>query len=295
MDIILDNSALSLLYCKRRFQLTVLRGLKADASEPLQFGSAFHKVIEYTDKGASVIESIKRVQEEILDIDLDLLMKATLYFNQRGTPRHEAIEIDGNKAIEVKFKWLYKQIILSNGQIANIYLCGTIDRIELDTTNDILIIRDFKTAGDPTEYLAKKKLDDYMMSFQLPFYVFALFYGNILPPKYQAYLKDRRYRVEFTFVFYNIKPEPQTKDLIRQAFPDDFIHNEVPLIINNRAIEAANIMTFGDKSAPHDGMNVYKGCTFCPYKIACLCMGTEREEEFLARFTQEEYNPLNFR
>lgn len=294
MDITIDNSALSLLYCKRRFQLTVLRGLSSEDNEILRFGSSFHKAVEYLDHGATQLEALQRVDQEIPDIDIAKLTLTIMHFKQ--SQRYgEPILINDRKAVELKFKWLYRSIILPTGQSANIYLAGTIDRIEIDPSTDTLIIRDYKTAGDATEYLAKKKLDDYSMSFQLPFYVFALFNGGFLPEQYLTYLKERRYRVEFTFAFYNL-PTPTFKSLVKQAYPDDFIMNEVPLIINNRAVEAANIAMLGpEKSAPHDGMNVYKGCTFCPYKIACLCMGTEREEEFLARFPLRAYDPLSFR
>jgi len=288
MKLLLDNSALSLLPCKRRFQLAVVDGLKGHTSASAQFGSAFHTAIEYLDKNLGVDESVDKTFEKYPDVNKLLLMQTVALFRTTKKLPPPIILDDGKPAVEIKFSFPY-----NHGE-QDIELCGTIDRIHLDEEKDILVILDYKTAGDVTDYKIAAKLDSYSLSFQLPFYVFCLLNSGILPARYKDYLVNGRYRVELLIVFYAAQP-PRFKTLSKQAFNSDFITREVPLIIETRAKEAMDIVALGSSPAPHDGMNIYKYCDYCDFRNACLVMGSEREVELLSRFEKKTYNPMEFR
>jgi len=291
-DIVLDNSALSLLSCRRKFQLTVIEGLHTPASTLAAFGDAFHKAVELIDKGMpadeAYHESVARAETPF--DKLKLLTVLTCY---KATQKPvDAITINGKKAIEYKFKWHYGTYVTDTGKRINVHLAGTIDRIYLD--GDILVFLDFKTAADYSPDKQKAKVDDYAMAFQLPWYVYNMWKSGLLPTEYLKKLENHLYRTEIIFAFHTPSP-PMFRRLTHGPFNDHFIHHEVPLIINNKIADAIKISQLGNAKAPHDGMCVYKACTYCPYRPGCLSMGSEKEEEFVSRFERKPYNPLMFR
>ncbi len=294
-ELLIDNSALSTLACKRRFQLTVIEGIDANSSNPIiRFGSAFHTVVEHLNKSPDLAAAMKIGQEKYPDIDHSkLLMTTHLFVASTKLPPPITLS-DGTPAVEVKFKFHYGDFLTTQGQALRIYLAGTIDRIYYDPKADRLVILDYKTSPIATDSGIQTKKQDYELSFQLPFYTFALSKCGILPAEWQRYIVERKYRTEISLVFYEARP-PKFVTVARGAFNDDFLFREVPFIINQHIRDIVAIAELGKAPAPHDGMTVYNACKYCSYRPGCLHMGTYQEEEFLSRFGKRIYNPLAFR
>lgn len=292
MDIYLDNSAFSLLNCDRKFQLRVGQGLVEPKGEGASLGDAVHKCLEYLDKGDTADTMIEKVHKSCSATDIPkALASVTCYKLIKKLP--EPIKLlDGTPAVEIKFKYYYTSLTLPGShELVKVYLVGTIDRIHID--KDILVVLDYKTTAAGTKYAIDKVLRSYAMSFQLPFYLFALLKSGILPAVYLDYLSQRRYRMEVHLLALNTNP--LTVEVHRRfAFNDDFIEREVPLIINSKIQQAVNILAL-QTSAPHTGMTVYKACDDCGFRNACLVLGEPREQEILSHFDKQPYNPLTFR
>ncbi len=294
MKLLLDNSALSILHCQRKFQLTVIQGLRPDeAEEATATGSAGHTLLEHLDKGSNIDDALSIMVAKHGSKDQDkILMAASMYRGANRMP--PPIEINGSPAIEYKFSFHYGSFIRSDSsERIEVDLCGTIDRIYLDSDRDQLVFVDYKWSAAVLPAHRDRIMDSYDLAFQLPFYVHAMLSSGTFPAEYMAYLIEGRYRVELHFVFFNANP-PITKRRIRVAFRDDFLRREVPLIINSKIEEALKIATMTN-SAPHDGMLVYSACTYCHFKTACLEMGSEKEVEYLSRIPRRIYNPMEFR
>lgn len=293
MDIILDNSAISLLSCRRKFQLTVVNGLAPPSNTFSEFGDAFHKAIEILDMKGTADDAIAEAVKRNPKVNKVQLITAITCFHA-VTKLPPAILIDDKPAIELKFKYLYGSFPTETGQLVNVYLAGTIDRIYIDPKTDTLCILDYKTAADFTTAKQQEKINEYNLAFQLPFYMYAVIKSGILPAQYLEHIANHRYRTEILFVFYTNSP-PTIQKVSYNTFNDHFLYHEVPLIINHKINDAIKVINLKNTIAPHDGMCVYKACTYCAYKPACLSMGTEKEIEYLDRFDTRIYNPLTFR
>lgn len=291
MDIILDNSALSLLSCKRKFQLTVLEGRKPPGNQFSDFGNAFHKAVELIDQGLDASAAYHEATKDVGRIDkLQLLTLLTCFKATQKLP--PAITIQDKPAIEFKFKWFYGSYVTEQGKKVDIWLCGTIDRIYLD--GETLVFLDFKTAADYSDSSQKSKQEEYVLAFQLPWYVWNMLKSGLLPQEYIDKINNHQYRIEILLAFYTPSP-PVFKKVTHGPFNDHFLHHEIPLIINNKIKDAINITQLGNQVAPHDGMTVYKACTYCAFRAGCLHMGSEKEIEFVSRFDKVTYDPLTFR
>lgn len=285
-----DNSALSTLLCKRKFQLVVLEGLYGPSEPSKAFGDAFHKAVELIDKGGEINASVLTATEGHDNVDIGkLLSTVTLFKTTVKLP--PPIIIKDVPAIEYKVSYNYGNFINDRGINIEVDLALTIDRLYID--NGRLIICDYKTGAAFNENSVRTTQSDYELSFQLPFYTYALLKSGVLPPEYNELLLNNQYHTEIIFAFYNSIP-PLFKKVRYPTFPVDFLHREVPFIINNKVLEAIKISQL-DTPAPHDGMCVYKACHYCQFKPACLSMGTAKEDEYLSRFERREYNPLTFR
>lgn len=293
MNISIDNSALKLLSCRRRFQLTVIEGRHSPGDTSLYFGSAVHKLLEWLDLGEDPVTLPEKLQEYIGDTNVDIgkvFTLVTLYRLSKKLP--PPIMLNDRPAVEVKFSFPYANIIGANNELINVNLVGTIDRIYIDDRSDILVIQDYKTSAS-CGYGKKTVMDEYDLDFQVPFYLWCLLNSGILPASYKDYLENRRYRLEIHFLFHNETP-PDFKTYIHGPFPEDFLSREVPSILNSKlrdALAVAQLTTI----APHDGMTVYKACTYCPFRPACLYMGSSRELDYIRRFPITPYDPLSFR
>ncbi len=291
-DIYLDNSALSILSCKRRFQLTVLQGLYTEANnEFTAFGSAFHTAIELIDKGMDNTAALQATKEKYPNVNWKTLV-TTVSFFKLSSKLPEALVLNGSPCIEYKFKHLYSIQPLPNGDTLRFFLVGTIDRIYIE--KNILVFLDYKTAANVNESSIRTKLEKYDLVFQLPFYVFAFQLEPNLPNEIKELLESNLYRTEFLLVFYNTAPLAIRRKP-HGAYNSDFIKREVPMIINNAILEITQLYLLKDSPAPHTGMCVKDLCLYCPFKPACMHMGEEREHEYLSRFPTKTYNPLTFR
>lgn len=295
MDLLLDNSAISLLHCERRYQLTVVEGRRPGETKEIRTGSAFHIVQEHIDKTQDVDAAYNIARTKYPDVDMSVVVAASTLYRLTSKPgRVIDVLLNGisTPAVEVKFKYLYASFPHGH-EMLNVYLCGTIDRIEIDEATDTLVIKDYKSSAAVTPGHQESIITGYDLQFQLLFYLYALIHGKILPAAYLDYITSGRYRLEYHFIFYLSKP-PAFKRLVKPALPPDLLNREIPLIINSKILKAVAITQL-TTPAPHDGMTTYGVCKNCPYKPGCLNMGTERELEYLQRFDVTPYNPLMFR
>lgn len=285
--LVLDNSAFSLLYCDRRFQNTVITGLRGASSPNALFGNALHTAVEVLDKTGDVNKAIEAVITKGYSCDEIKLIEVltNIKLTQRFPPPI---------AIEVKFKFHYKFFPTPFGPL-DIYLAGTIDRIHI-TDDGWLEFIDWKSAQDFKEASQRGKIEEYENSFQLPFYVFAAHHAEFLPPEAMELLKQRRYRTKFIFAFYTSVPSRIiTKEF--PAYPEGFFESRFQSTLSSYIHRAVSIwvQTKHDAIAAYSGMNVYKGCTYCPYRLGCLTFDAQKEAQFLERFERKPYNPLQFR
>jgi|SRR5579862_49536 len=290
MKLQLDNSAFSILSCERKFQLRVLEGKLEGKNTAASFGDAVHKGLQYLDEGFSPDEMFEKLTS-LHGIDLPKVLSLITFYKtiERKLP---PILINNRPAIEFKFSHTYaRQILPGHSEPLEIDLVGTVDIIGLD--NGILVIRDYKTTEAATTYMLDQKLATYAMSFQLPFYFFALLTFGILPAEYLSLLEQNKYRMEIHLLAYNTNP-PTLKKLIKQPFNAEFVSREIPMIVNSKIQEALHIAQL-QSHAPRTGMTVYKACDYCGFRPACLIAGSAKEEEILSRYPIAPYEPLSFR
>lgn len=286
----LDNSAISLLACKRRFQLIAIEGRRSGDTKETLAGSAFHTVQELIDKGHEVDTALSLAADKHPTVDMSRVVGATTLYRLTNKVYPPITLLNGQPAVEVKFCFPYGTFEPD----IEVELLGTIDRCYIDPTPDVLVIKDYKTSAAVTTSHQESVVSSYDLSFQLYFYLHALLNGGFLPNSYLDYIRSGRYRLEYDFIFFDSKP-PAFKRLVKTSLPPDMLFREVPFIIASKVAEAVQILRLADNPAPHDGMTVYNFCKYCQFKPGCLHMGTERELEFLSRFDRSEYNPLTFR
>lgn len=291
MKLLLDNSALGLLHCKRKFQLVVVQGLlKADTGRT-DNGSAFHILQEHLRKGETLDEATLVAQAKHPETKLDVpLRSVTLY---RGTTRlPDPIIINGVPAIEYKFCFHYGNFLVPNRpDPIEVHLCGTIDDLHLD--DDRLVFLDYKHSDAFTPAHQDRIMESYLLAFQLPFYVWALYKSGVLPAEHMERIEQGRYRSELHFIFGNADP-PKIRKQRRAAFPYEFLMGEVPHIVNTKIAQAIEIISCVG-AAPRDGFCVYNACSYCQFKPACSEVGTDKEVEYLSRFPSKPYDPMSFR
>lgn len=288
----LDNSAFSMLNCARKFQLRVVEGLVDPPGPEAAFGSAVHTGLELLDKGISPDDMLSAIHKQHFGTNIPGALSLITFYKATNKLPPPLILANGLPAVEVKFSYKHSSLIIPNShELLDIFLEGTIDRMHID--KDILVIQDYKTTAVGSSYQLDKTLSSYALSFQLPFYLYAVKNFGILPASYQDFIDSRKYRMEIHLMAYNTSP-PTFKKHIRHAFNDDFIDREVPLIINSKIQEAVNIAGLSS-AAPHTGMTVYKACDNCGFRPACLVMGEAREDEILSRYDKATYDPLSFR
>jgi hypothetical protein len=292
MRLLLDNSALGLLHCKRKFQLTVVQGLTKPDQDSTTDGSAFHTLQEYLRKGHTSDEAIAATQAKhptLKDI-YKPLRSVTLYRGLTKLP--DPVLINGVPAIEHKFSFHYGSFIVANRpDPIEVYLCGTIDDLHLD--GEILVFLDYKHSDAFTPAHQDRIMDTYLLAFQLPFYVWALYKSGSLPADLMERIERGLYRSELHFIFGKAEP-PRIRKQRRPAFPYDFLFKEVPAIVNSKIAQAIDIISTVD-AAPRDGFCVYGACSSCAFKLACAEVGTDKEVEYLSRFPAKIYNPMEFR
>lgn len=293
MKLSLDNSALSLLKCDVCFERTVLDGYHALKDNEALFGDAYHKCHEHLDKGVDPTEVVEKVFSDAPSVDKTKLLKTLVQFrlSHKFPP---ALVINGKPMIEYKFSFPYTTRPLVNGEILEIDLAGTMDRVHIDPEPDVLVVIDYKTSVGATDYLIAKTKKEYALAFQLPFYSYALYHG-ILPAAYKPYIEERRYRPELHIAFYN-SALPFHR-VVNSAYPVEYFNKIIPNVINNRIEQVVKIINnrIMQKPNAYTGFNVYNACLHCAYRAPCQVAGTAREQELMSRFDKRVYNPMNFR
>lgn len=296
MRLLIDNSALGTLSCERKFQLTVIQGHKPEASESINLGSAGHTFMEEQDKGHNVDESMEIAVTKHGKFDQKKVLMAARMYRSVARPS-PAVLINGIPAIEFKFNLPYGNFINPDtNELIEIRLLGTIDRIEYDSERDQVVIKDYKWSGAFNQSHRENIMDAADTSFQLPFYYHALLLMGrlgMLPADLVEYLESGKYRAELHYIFYSCEP-PIIKKRQRASFRHDFVTKMIPAIIHNKIHKIVSIA--GSKSAAVlDGLLVYGLCNKCPFNIACMDHGTEKETEYLSRIPRVEYDPMTFR
>ena len=292
MNLKLDNSAFNLLSCRRRFQLTVVNGCVQSHNQFSEFGDAFHCVQENISLGHTQDYGLTCALERTPKVNVAKLLETITLYNLNSNRLPPAVVINDQRMVEFKFCNRYGSYITEKGDNIDIDLVGTIDHITWE--DGIVGIYDYKTVASFKEIDRKKKVDEYALRFQLPFYLYNLLLAPEIPEEMKEAIKDGRYKCGIMFIFYQLTP-PTYQLTTYPPYSPDFIYNEIPLIINQKIKDAIKIYELGNDPAPHDGMCVDAACTFCAYKPACLHMGSEKAQEFLDRFDHKPYNPLLFR
>lgn len=285
--LVLDNSAFSLLYCKRRFQLTAVNGLRGADSPTAAFGNAFHTGAEVLDKTNDVMAMIQELAKKDYGENQMKLVEALTLLHLTKKQPPALMLVDGRIGIEVKF------LIPSYYQALGytIDLAGTIDRIHI-ADDGYLEIVDYKSAADFKEAGQRAKMEEYENSFQLPLYYLACLNGDFLPEHAKALIREGKYRTKYIYIFYNAVPQI-IRESVFAAYDPSFIGRAERTLIYmmHEAINVAEAIT----PAPYTGMSTYKGCTYCPFRPGCAAHNYTEEIAFLTRFTQTPYNPLTFR
>lgn len=284
-----DNSALSLLNCDLRFQLTVRDGYKRSDQVALAKGNAFHFAMEHiARRNASTSEAAAIVQEgcgryEVFQY-MPQIMQAVMQCMALRIPP-PVIRPDGTPMVEVKFSEPYQV----NGYDLNIQ--GTIDLIAINTFNGrkALHFLDYKsTSIFKTESLG----DKYASGSQLRFYRWAMKkWGH-------RYLTGEAYELLCQgnyFCNYLIVPLIQGKvpEWSQPIWGNDFDLEESERAIHAQIVNAIRVYEM-EGEAPRTGM-FHGACHTCDFNI--LCTQQSRYEFELAKqhLTRATYTPLSFR
>jgi len=167
-DIPIDFSALSNLYCARKYQFSCVRGIDGSSKET-RFGNACHAYFEARNKGdqRQVMEILMPLIStwQIDPVDQTKLTLICILFDQLKNPK-PIVDTANNPLAEYKFSWPWR----TYGKY-RIVLCGTMDLVYRH--DNFLVIRDYKTCVALGASL-DKKIAEYNASLQLHFYAYAL-------------------------------------------------------------------------------------------------------------------------
>ncbi len=286
-DIPLDFSALSNLYCGRRYQLSCVRGI--DSSSPdTDFGNACHAYFEARNKGSTSLMT-DLVPPLISKWKVNEPTKFWLIANGFDTQNRPAPIVDtaNNPLAEYKFSIPYATV---NNKY-RIILCGTMDLVYCESSK-FLVIRDYKTTkalGSP----AQKIVDSYTSSLQLPFYGFALYkyLHAFLCNEHADMALSLKITGEFQMI-YASAPVPKfdrtpycqiNADTI--AAVEQLIQLSIPKLIA--------IHEYPDIYPPEGSM--YKLCPKCPYHNICQLPTAEQVMTAVKSYPVRQYDPTNFR
>lgn len=290
IDIPIDFSALSNLYCIRKYQLNCVRGIDSSSAET-NFGNAAHGFFEARNKGdttpAGVIIPALAAKYNVADpAAITKLMLVAVGFDQQ---KHPAPLVDtANKPMaEYKFSWPWAVV----GRY-RIVLCGTMDLLFCQDMR-FLVIRDYKTTaavGAP----AANIVAGYTSSTQLDFYAYALhkFLYQFLPAPFDEMALALKITGQYLMVYKSLASprfEPTPFCQIT-AYSIDQIEQLLALLVP-RAIAAHEM----SRLAPAEGA-AYKLCPKCSYHTQFCIRRTE--DEILAevnKYPIRQYDPTNFR
>ena len=284
-DILIDYSALRTLGCARKYQLTCLQGLDT-SSKDTNWGSAFHKYAEARQRGcldpAHILAFACGNAYELSDRDLTQLLAVAQTWESNTKLVTPVRDTDRNPLVEWKFSFPY----LTTDKY-RVILCGTVDLIYQH--NNWISFRDYKTTAKATGL--DDQLAEYMASFQLPLYLYALQYhlAHLLEPPAAELVAAGRLHGYYQMVYKSFTPArikdsapvlPWSRDRIEEV-----LHNLIA-----HAIHIADLTTLAPATGTATG-----ACKNCPFFHICLTRDEERQTNQLKLFKRRVYNPMEFR
>lgn len=286
-DIPLDFSALSNLYCGRRYQLSCVRGLGSSSADT-DFGNACHAYFEARNKGvtSSIAELIPPLISKWNVSDPTKLWLVANGFDTQQRPS-PIIDTANSPLAEYKFSIPYATV----NDKYRIILCGTMDLVYCESAR-FLVIRDYKTTK-AMGAAAQKIVDSYTSSLQLPFYAFALhkYLHAFLSAEHAEMALSLKLTGEFQMVYasaavpkFDRTPYTQiTADTLDNV--EQLIKLAIPKII---AIHEHRTIY------PPEG-SMYKLCPKCPYYNLCMLPSNEAIITHVSQQPVKQYDPTNFR
>lgn len=285
LDLLIDYSALRTLGCARKYQLTCLQGLDT-SSKDTNWGSAFHKYAEARQRGCLDPAHVLAFQcgnaYELDDRELTKLLSVVMTWEAQVKLVEPVRDLDRNPLIEWKFSFPYLTT-----EKYRIVLCGTVDLIY--TQNDWLIFRDYKTTAKASGL--DNQLAEYMASFQIPFYLYALQYhlAHLLEPGAGELAAAGRLHGVYQMIYKSFTPAKITNSAPVIAWSKDHIESVLHTLIA-QAIQIADLTELAPATGTATGV-----CKNCSFFHICLARDHEKQTNLLNLFKRRVYNPMEFR
>lgn len=284
MDLLIDASALKDLACSRRFQFKILWGYRTEKSWYVKIGSAVHKLIELYSKGEldkfSIIQMMQFLSDRNLDPEKDSTpIKASL--DAIRAHRMGEVVTDKDGVVGIEYRFLIKYATIDTTQV---YLCGTIDRIEwVEDMPGVVTLDDWKSTSKPHQGIYTA--NDFAASLQLYFYLYV----------FKHYLKEKFPDVKGAFarikaIHYNCFPGVVQPSSDVDLTPD--IEAAIPLMLHDAVQKIINIDSLEEKIAYPEGL-MYGECNRCDFWPVCQLKSEKEQKEYLHNnYKYKQYNPL---
>lgn len=285
IDIPLDFSAISQLYCARAYQLSCVRGIDG-TGDAAAFGNAVHKYLEY--KALGKVSSVLALCTELAakyNCDLTKLLMVATKADASLTFDPPILDTCGTPLVEYKFSIPYKVV----GDY-RIVLCGTVDRIYL--RDKVLLFQDYKTTA-ATGAAGERITSEYVTSMQLPFYLYIIhkYLHHFLPSPLDELAYTRKICGYYTMIYHSLVP-PKIENTVSINLTDAdvlYIEELIDLCIP-KMIAVHQRQTL----CPPEG-SLYKMCPKCNFKNLCIVKENDRLIELINRQPTRIYDPTNFR
>jgi hypothetical protein len=285
IDIPLDFSALSTLYCGRAYQLTCVKGID-NSSPATNLGNAVHKFLELRALGNTAgLLDINRGIVGTSQVDLGKLVMIASTLDTRIQFNGLLHDNEGVPLVEYKFSIPFRTV----GDY-RIVLCGTIDR--LIYRDGRLIFTDYKTCA-ATGAAADRICREYITSFQLPFYLYVIhkYIHKFLPPQLAEAAVSLNMYGQYTMIYHSIIPAKVEDTAAVSISPSDIIYIEqlIDYAINKMlAIRSSQVLY------PPEG-TMYKMCPKCNHAAICSISDHDRMLAAINSAPTRQYDPTNFR
>jgi hypothetical protein len=284
-DILLNASSLAKTNCELAYHNMVVNGLQSvEEADVLTFGKAIHRYAEQRSKGMSAINALQEVMRDYPVINGGLLADACTSMPPPNIPHY--VDRDNIPYLEHYFK-VFWQSRVRNGKQYNIYICGTIDRIELFSDGAVRIV-DYKSARS---YKWNEVFEAYRVSVQMRFYLWAAYkFGTQI---FDLTISNETTRnnmfAQIYGVFLSSKPVAWRMGPPIQLTATDLMDFESDLIYQLDK----TILPAWDDPRPTGMLN--NACKYCDFRVLCHAGSQTEEEQALARFKKVPYNPQHIR
>lgn len=174
----LNASSLKLLHCQRRYNWTVVKGLRSpEIHEALTFGHGVHKYVERRFCGSSAPVALQeafakyqgKCDQQLAAVCMSMPTNLLVPFVDETGP-----------FVERKFDVFWKDVVVDKSKtIYEVHITGTIDALTVWSDGTVEIV-DWKTTR---KYKAEEVYANYRVSVQMRFYLWVLYAlgHNILP------------------------------------------------------------------------------------------------------------------